>query len=373
MPKRIELRGIIVGPEYDASWAESWIKRGVITPESRIRQQIAEASGQDIDLYINSPGGSVFDGNEILNALKTHRATGAGLTVTVGALAASMAADIVVCCGAPVKAFKNSKLMFHGSTTITWAGKQAHEDTAALLGKINADAADVLTGKFGVPKDTVDAWMAEGRMGWLTAEEAKGYGIVSEIIDAQDTAIKITRAEADSIREQGLDVAACGEILTEEQAAPDAAALVDAINMKTDELAAETARTAAAQADVDRLTQALELSAAAATAAQNALAEAKARASDFQSRFDKLSAEHAKTQAELSAAKTELGTASAKNKELSDRLLRVAAQTFGRASDKTAVCSIDEAVKLCGGDTVLAKQKHPEVFEEYRRSRSGKK
>jgi ATP-dependent Clp protease, protease subunit len=208
MKTRIEIRGIIVGPEYDEAWAESWIKRGIITPESLVLRQIQEAKG-DIELYVNSGGGSVFSGAEMLNALKLAREAGHGLTIIVGAMAASMAADIVISAGAPVRAFRNSRFMFHGASTVTWGGNGAHEDTAALLEKINATTKAVLTGRFGVPEATVSEWYAEGRMGWLSADEAKGFGIVAEIIDEDDGPLRVSKEEADAILGKGVDVAAC--------------------------------------------------------------------------------------------------------------------------------------------------------------------
>jgi ATP-dependent protease ClpP protease subunit len=383
MPTRIEIRGIIVGAEYDASWAEPYISRGVITPESRVRKALAAAQGQDVELYINSYGGSVFDGNEMLNMLKLHRASGSGLEIIVGALAASMAAVITVCSGAKVKCFKNTKLMFHGATTETYAGKQAHLDSAALLGKINSDCMQALTGKFGVPKATVDSWYAEGRMGWLTADEAKNYGIVSEILDSEDTAIKITKDEAAAITKQGLDIAACADIIAAETSAvapgasqsvipptssPDAGALTQRIEQLSSDLSA--AQTALTEMTHERDTALTERNVLKAD-----LATAKASAKEWQSKFDKLTADHAKTVSDLSASAASLTVSEEKNKTLNARLLKVAASTFCRTEDgaTNGVDSIATAVNACGGDTVKARQKYPEVFSEYRRVHSAKR
>ena len=120
--KRIEIRGVIVSGNYDGEWADQYIQRGIFTPESRVRKAFAEAD-DDVELYINSQGGSVFAGNEIVNVIQAFRATGRKVEITVGALAASMAAIIVANADASdVKVHQNSRIMFHGALMLTEGG-----------------------------------------------------------------------------------------------------------------------------------------------------------------------------------------------------------------------------------------------------------
>lgn len=62
-----------------------------------------------INLYINSPGGDVFDGIAIYNALKHH---GAPITVHIDGLAASMA-SVIAMVGNPVIMPENTMMMIH--------------------------------------------------------------------------------------------------------------------------------------------------------------------------------------------------------------------------------------------------------------------
>ena len=207
---RIELRGVIVPSIYDSEWAADYIAKGLITPESFFRRELAKAAtDQPLDVYINSPGGSVFAAYEMVNAVRDWKiANGQTVNITVGAMAASAASMFAVSVAGTVKAHQNAKMMFHGASTETWGGKGAHEDSVTLLGQINADIQQVLIQRFNMDPDTVAEWFAEGRMGWLTAEEMLAAGIVSEIITEDDAAIDFDDAAVAVIDEHGLDIAA---------------------------------------------------------------------------------------------------------------------------------------------------------------------
>jgi len=81
---RINLRGVIVPSEYDASWADGYIEKGIILPESRFRSMLAEASkAEPLTVYVNSPGGSVFSAGEMVNAVVAPH-TGAWIETPTG-------------------------------------------------------------------------------------------------------------------------------------------------------------------------------------------------------------------------------------------------------------------------------------------------
>jgi len=72
----------------------------------------------ELTLRINSPGGSVFDGIAIYNALKRHPAK---VTVTVEGLAASIA-SVILCAGDEVVMPKNALIMIHDLRKNEFAG-----------------------------------------------------------------------------------------------------------------------------------------------------------------------------------------------------------------------------------------------------------
>lgn len=200
--KRIDLRGVIVGSSYDADWAAPYIAKGRFTPDSHFRRLLAEAGGDDVEVYVCSQGGDVTAGYEIANAIKAYQGD---VTLLVGAYAASMAANIVLTCGRPAKAFSNSILLFHGAFSVVMGGSGAMEDEARVLSRINAPIKAALVAH-GVPESDVEEGFSEGRMYTMGAEEALSLGIVGEIVDgtaAQPEPVSPEDAEAIAAATEG--------------------------------------------------------------------------------------------------------------------------------------------------------------------------
>ena len=208
MAKKIQIRGVIVGSGYDSDWMKPYIAKGVLTPESTIREALT-SSAEDVEIYINSQGGSVFAANEMINAMREFKASGKDLTITIGAIAASAAANLVLLAGASkIRIHENGKMMFHGAATYTEGGAGAHADSKELLARINAEVQTALVARKKLSPEQVAEWFSEGRMGWLTAKEALAAGLVDEIIGAPAAALKMTRTDVSALQERGLAVAA---------------------------------------------------------------------------------------------------------------------------------------------------------------------
>lgn len=177
---KVKIQGTIVSPDYDDGFFESWIDKGIITPSSRVVGSIENAT-EPINLYINSYGGDVFAGGEMLIALLKASASGKLASVEVGSIAASMAANIVAALranGVPVTANANSELMFHGCYTETIGGAQHHEDVAESLRNVNESVIANLN-RIGITE--CRAWFSEGREKWIGAEDGLAMGLFSEI------------------------------------------------------------------------------------------------------------------------------------------------------------------------------------------------
>jgi ATP-dependent protease ClpP protease subunit len=211
MKTRIEIRGVITSAMTDSPWLETYISKGMLTPESRIRSAI-NAAGNEIELYINSQGGDVFAGNEIIVALKAAMQAGKQVEITVGAMAFSMAANILAMLPgvAKIQAYSNSRIGYHGAYTYTEGGVGAHKDGMQMLADINAQVIVALKSK-GVKGD-VESWFSEGRIKFLTAAQALKLGIIDSIIGEEDTALASLEKEvAEKLMQDGLDIAACAD------------------------------------------------------------------------------------------------------------------------------------------------------------------
>ena len=140
-------------------------------------------------LKIHSPGGEVFDGNAIANALSRHPG---GFEVQIEGLAASMA-TVISLGGRPVKMAANGFYMIHNPCGVTAGDATAMREQADLLDKIQTGIVNAYAAKSGQTSEQIQAWMDAET--WFTAEEAKAAGFVDEITDAHQMAASATKFE----------------------------------------------------------------------------------------------------------------------------------------------------------------------------------
>ena len=130
-----------------------------------------------ITVRINSPGGSVFDGYAIFNALKARSAQ---ITTKIEGLAASMA-SVIALAGSKVTAAANSIVMIHNP----WSGVSGDSDDlrkmADLLDKLTGQLVGIYAAKTGLPEADVRAAMDAET--WFTGAEAQEWGLVDEVTD----------------------------------------------------------------------------------------------------------------------------------------------------------------------------------------------
>lgn len=133
--------------------------------------------GLDVDrinLRVNSPGGSAWDGVAIMNALRRHRAT---VDVTVDGLAAS-AASLICMAGDHITMNRSAQMMIHDASGLAWGNAQTMHETAALLDKLSDSYADAYAKRAGGSRaEWRDVMRAET---WYTAEEAVLAGLADE-------------------------------------------------------------------------------------------------------------------------------------------------------------------------------------------------
>lgn len=133
-----------------------------------------------INLRINSPGGSVFDGVAIFNALKKHEAK---VVTHIEALAASIA-SIIALAGDEVHIADNAFYMIHNPYTVAIGDAENMRKTAEMLDKVTDTLIKTYTNKTGKADNEIrDLMNAET---WFTAEEAKDAGFADVITDEEN-------------------------------------------------------------------------------------------------------------------------------------------------------------------------------------------
>ena len=134
-------------------------------------------SDKDITLYINSPGGSVVAGMAIYDTMKYIRCD--VRTVCIG-MAASMAA-ILLSSGAKGKRFalSNSEVMIHQPLGGFQGQASDIKIHAAHMEKTKKTINRILSENTGMPIETIER--DTDRDNFMSAEEAKKYGLIDEI------------------------------------------------------------------------------------------------------------------------------------------------------------------------------------------------
>jgi ATP-dependent protease ClpP protease subunit len=152
--------------------------------------ELSELNVANITVHLNSPGGDVFDGIAITNALRDHPAK---ITVKVDALAASIASVIAQAADEIVMG-RNSMMMIHNASGFVMGEAEDMEKMAALLRQTTENIASIYTERAGGKKDD---WLAAMNIEtWYTAEQAVDIGLADRVAplaterDAQAAAAK---------------------------------------------------------------------------------------------------------------------------------------------------------------------------------------
>lgn len=128
-----------------------------------------------IKLHINSPGGDVFDGIAIFNALKFH---GAAITVYIDGLAASMA-SVIAMVGNPVIMPENTMMMIHKPWGFAGGDADDMRDYADLLDKVESVLIPAYAQKTGKSPEEI-AEMLEDET-WLNGNECVELGFADQV------------------------------------------------------------------------------------------------------------------------------------------------------------------------------------------------
>ncbi len=138
----------------------------------------SEDSDKDISLYINSPGGSVTAGMAIFDTMQYIKPQVS--TICVG-LAASMG-SLLLTAGAKGKRFAlpNSEIMIHQPLGGVRGQASDIKIHAEWILKTRHKLNNIYAERTGQPLDRIEK--DTDRDNWMSAEEAKAYGLIDEVI-----------------------------------------------------------------------------------------------------------------------------------------------------------------------------------------------
>jgi ATP-dependent protease ClpP protease subunit len=207
---------------------QDWIGNGVTAKKFR-EELLALGELDEIVVRINSPGGEVFDGFAIYNALKDNPAR---VVVHVDGLAASIA-SVIAMAGDEVIMGRGATLMIHNPWTLAIGDADDMRKVAEQLDKVGKGLVDAYMSRAKVSRQRVISWMDDET--WFTAEEAVGAGFADTMAEDDAEQIKVAARFAAKFK---VPMRIAAMLKTEPSKPVDAAAV----------LAAETQRRGAVRA-----------------------------------------------------------------------------------------------------------------------------
>ncbi|MFJ4682052.1 head maturation protease, ClpP-related [Streptomyces sp. NPDC088789] len=140
--------------------------------------ELRDITAPRMRVRINSPGGSVFEGIAIANALRAHPAT---VTVQVDAIAASIA-SVIAMSGDRIEMAPNSMMMIHDASGLCMGNAADMEEMGELLDLISDNIADAYAARAG---GTREQWRDRMRAEtWYLPEDAVENGLADEALQA---------------------------------------------------------------------------------------------------------------------------------------------------------------------------------------------
>jgi len=163
---------------YDVIGVDWWTGGGV-TAKS-VQQALEGMKGATaLDVYVNSPGGDIFEGKAIKAQLDRFPGE---VVMHVDGIAAS-AASFIAMAGRRIITAPAATWMIHEVWTGTVGTAADMRATADVLDMENATYAEVYAKRTGQSVDDVRAWMASET--WMSASDAKARGFTDEISEAE--------------------------------------------------------------------------------------------------------------------------------------------------------------------------------------------
>ncbi|MCC4477389.1 Clp protease ClpP [Limosilactobacillus reuteri] len=144
---------------------------------------------KNINLHINSPGGSVFEGIAIYNMLKQNSAH---INVYIDGLAASIA-SVIAMSGDAIFMPSNSMMMVHNPWVMAIGNANELRKQADALDQITKSSVQTYLAKAGDKLDEKTLTQLMDDETWLTAQEAVDYGLADEVMEPNKAVASINK------------------------------------------------------------------------------------------------------------------------------------------------------------------------------------
>lgn len=170
---RISVKGPIISS--NDQWIYDWFGIEATSPK-KVDAEIEKANGEEVEVHINSGGGSVFAGSEIYTALRSYKGD---VVVKIVGLAAS-AASVIAMSGKRVLMSPTAQMMIHNVSAYSEGDYRDMEHTAEILRNANETIANAYMLKSGMNKEELLGMMDKET--WLTPHQAVELKLIDEIM-----------------------------------------------------------------------------------------------------------------------------------------------------------------------------------------------
>lgn len=156
---------------------DSWFEESITAKRFVSEFKELEKTCSRVNIHINSPGGSVFDGLAIFNAIQQSKVQ---IHTYNDGLAASMGA-IILLSGGTVHSAKNALVMLHSPMGGVYGTEKDIQNYLSVLEKVKGSLVSCISSKSGAKPEDIEKKYFDFADHWLTAEEAKNEGFIDEI------------------------------------------------------------------------------------------------------------------------------------------------------------------------------------------------
>lgn len=135
----------------------------------------------DFNIHINTYGGSVYAGLGICDIIE-ELAKQFNVKIFCSGYIMSMGVPIILS-GTVRYAYKNTTFMIHEVSSFGWGKLTQIKEDVKETERLNGILKDIICKKSKVTKKEINEWYEKKRDVFLSAEEAKDYGLIDEIIE----------------------------------------------------------------------------------------------------------------------------------------------------------------------------------------------
>lgn len=166
---------------------DSWFEESTTAAQFVREFKNLEKDHDVINIRLNSPGGSVFDGLAIYNAISNSDKE---IHTYNDGVCASMASVILLSVPQDrVHPANNSLLMLHSPSTGAWGNKEALQNAMNVLDKVQTSLVTSICERTGLDQKEVEDNYFDYKDHWFTADEAKEEGFYQNIDERESEAI----------------------------------------------------------------------------------------------------------------------------------------------------------------------------------------